>query len=300
MTWASMAITDATSSSYVIGLSGDVGNLWAVQDTGHLFRSTGGAFARQFSFSYGAVDLYASGNTVVILQTRTIRTCTSGCTQESDFATLDLLNSGMNWNLFGGALCGQGASHIVAAVSDVNDKTQLFEWNGTTWSRTNTNFGIDDPRSCWFDEQGRLFVSGEDAVAFDDGGAITVIPLSSNFSIYLGGTNVGGTNWVTGQYAYVASGSGATLTKMTNNGESLLHAAGGLRSDEVFLLGYYNSTNAVGAGFKWDGTQLRPVGNSIPQFGAQSTVRVIYPASANELYLAGTNGTGPTIVRGRR
>ncbi len=299
LTWSNMAMRDVTSTSYVIGLSGEPGNLWALQDTGHLFRSTGGEFVRQFAFTGGAKAIYASGNTVVVLQTRRIRTCTSGCTQDSDFATLDLLNSGLNWNLFGGALCAQGPSHVIAAVSDTNDRTQLFEWNGTSWARTISNFGIDDPRACWFDVQGRLFISGEDAVAFEDNGAVTTIPLSANFSLYFGGANVNGTNWVTGQYGFVASGTGATLTALTTGGGAL-YAAGGLRADEVFLLGAYNPTNGVGSGYRWDGAQLRALGNSISPFGPQSAVRVIHPASATELYLAGTDGTGPVILRGRR
>ncbi|MGV3619545.1 MAG: hypothetical protein ACO1OB_01940 [Archangium sp.] len=300
LTWANMAIAGATSSSYLIGLSGDQGNLWAVQDTGHLFRATTGGFVHQFSFPYGAHDIYASGNMVVILQTRAILTCTTDCTQLANYAELDLLNSGANWNLFGETLCGEGTSRVVAVVSDTDSQAQLMEWNGSTWARTANDIGVRYPRGCWFDEQNRLWVIGEDGVVFEDAGAFTPIVLSNNFTTYTSGVSFGATNWVAGGNGYVASGTGATLTPLTSNGNNLLWAAGGLRSDEIFFLGYWTSTNGVGSGYRWDGVQLKPMGNLLPSFGSGSTVRVIHKVSDTELYLAGSNGSGPAIVRGRR
>ncbi|PZR18779.1 MAG: hypothetical protein DI536_02550 [Archangium gephyra] len=300
LTWSNMAISGATSTSYVIGLSGEKNNLWAVQDTGHLFRSTTGGFVHQFSFPYGAHDVYASGNLVVLLQTRAIRTCITDCTQLANFAQFDLLNSGANLNLFGETLCGQGTSRVVAIVSDTDNDAQVMEWNGSTWTRTASDIGVRYPRGCWFDEQDRLWVIGQDAVVFDDGGAFTPIPLSSNFTTYTAGVSFAGTQWLAGQYGYVASVAGTTVTPRNSGGDNILWAAGGLSADEIFFFGYWTGTNAVGNGFKWDGSQLRPVGNLLPSFGSGSTVRVIHKVSDTELYVAGTNGSGPAIVRGRR
>lgn len=300
LTWSNMAISGATSTSYVIGLSGDAGNLWAVQDTGHLFRSTGGAFVHQFSFPYGAHDVYASGTMVVILQTRAILTCSTDCTQLTNYAQFDLLNSGANLNLFGETLCGQGTSRMVAVVSDTDNDAQVMEWNGNSWSRTASDIGVRYPRGCWFDDQNRLWVVGQDGVVFDDGGAFTPISLSTNFTTYTSGISFGSTNWVAGQYGYVGSGSGATITSLNTGGDNLLWASGGLSSDEIYFLGYWTGTNGIGSGFKWNGTQLKPVGNLLPAFGSGSTVRVIHKVSDTELYVAGTNGSGPAIVRGRR
>lgn len=300
LVWSNMALTNATSSSYIIGLSGEQGDLWAVQDTGHLFRSTGGAFVHQFSFDYGAHDVYAAGGMVVILQTRAILTCTSGCTQLSDFTRLDLLNSAINWNLFGETLCGQGTSRVVAIVVNTSNQAQLMEWNGTTWSRTANDLGVVHPRGCWFDAQDRLFVVGQDGVVIEDNGGFTPVSLSSNFTTYTSGVSFGDTNWVVGQQGYVASGMGTTFTKLVTGGGSILWAAGGLSADELYFFGYWSSTNGIGNGFKWNGAQLQPVGNLLPGFGAQSTVRVIHRVSDTELYVAGTNGNGPAIARGRR
>jgi hypothetical protein len=304
LTWAAMGISGVTSNSYIIGFSGAANDLWAVQDTGHLFHSTGGAFTRHFAFQYGARDLYASGGTVVMIQTRSIRTCVapSPCTQDSDFQQLDLLNSGMNWNFFGEALCGRGPNDITAIVSDTTNNALLFTWNGTSWSR-GPSLGIAYPQACWFDANGGLYVSGQDAVLFYDQGAGSLATLSSNFTGYNRGAVVDGTSWLSGPYDYVARGTGTSFTPVVpigGGGNQLLWTVGGLRSDEVFALGYYQATNAVGIGFKWNGTQLRPVGNLIPGFGQGATARVIHVTEPNELFVAGGDSSGPLITRGRR
>lgn len=305
LTWNLMGVSGATSTSYVIGLSGDEGDLWAVQDTGGLFHATTGAFQKQFAFQYGAIDLFASGGTVVMIQTRTIRTCTAPapCTQDADFQTLDLLNSGMNWNLFGEALCGTSANHIAAVVSDTNSIGQLFEWDGTQWTRTLANLGLTNPHACWFDPQGRLFISGEDGAVMVDQGAATPITLSANGSAYYRGMTVAGTNWLVGVNDLVARGQGATLTPVVPLGGAqmqMLRAAGGLDANEVFAVGYWVSTNAIGSGFKWDGTSLKPLGaTAIIGFGSGSTVRVIHRVGSS-LYFGGGDSNAPLITRARR
>ena len=64
LTWAIMSITGTTSSSNIIGVSGTHNDVWAVQDTGNLFHSTGGAFAKVVGFN-SATGLYASDGGVV-------------------------------------------------------------------------------------------------------------------------------------------------------------------------------------------------------------------------------------------
>lgn len=301
MTWVSMGISGATSSSYIIAMSGSSTDLWAVQDTGHLFHSTGGVFAWQFAFQYGAKDLYASGGTVVMIQTRAIRTCTSGCTQDADFQTLDLLNSGMNWNLFGEALCGRGPNQISAVVSDTNNRGQLFEWNGATWTRTNTNLPIDEPRACWFDANGGLYIAGRDAVVFYDQGAASAAALSNDFTGYTGGAVVDGQAYIVGPSDYVARGTGTNFTRISMPGAGqLFHAVGGLSGSEVFAVGYYTSTNSVGNGLLWNGSQFRPLGDKFPGFGSGSTARVVHVTTPTEIFIAGGDGSGPLIARGRR
>jgi len=301
LAWTSIGIGGSTSTSYVIALTGSATDLWAAQDTGPLFHSTGGAFTFQFSFQYGVKDLYASGGTVVMIQTRAIRTCTSGCTHDADFQQLDLLNSGMNWNLFGEAVCGTSPTNIVAVVSDTNNRGQLFEWHGSSWVRTNTNLPIDNPTHCWFDDAGHLYISGEDAVVYYDQGAATPVALSNNFTSYTSGAFVGGSAWVVGPYDYVAKGAVNTFTPVTLAGAGqLLHAVGGLSATEVFAFGYYTSTNRVGNGYRWNGTALSPVGDLIPGFGSGSTVRVVHVTGPNELYVAGGDGSGPLVARARR
>lgn len=300
LTWASMSFIDVTSSQALVGFSGEQNNLWALQGSGDLFRSTGGAFSRQLAFPAGRA-LYVSGSTVVVALSRSIRTCTSGCTQDSDFATTALYNTSISWDLYAEAACGEGPSHIVMLVTDVNSQGQLLEWNGSTWTRTNTNLGVRYPRACWFDAAGNLYVAGENRVVFFEGGAGTPIEYGADFKIYRGGAEVDGTQWVVGEQHFIAKGTGATIPKVNGGASSpTLQAVGGLRGDEVFALGFYTTTNAVGVGFKWDGTQFKPVGNTLPGFVAQSSVRAILPTAPNELFIAGSITTGPLVLRGRR
>ncbi len=296
LSWASIAITGATSSSYVIGISGSATDLWAVQDTGYLFHSTGGAFTLQTPIQYGAKALYASGGTVVIIQTRAIRTCTANCTSETAFATLDLL--GGPWNLFGEAVCGRGPNDITAIVSGTDSMAQVFHWDGVAWTRTNTNQGVLYPNSCWFDSAGGLNVVGQDVVVRTDQGATTTETLSTSSTSYNGGIDVGGTSWVVGPNHYVARRTGSTWTPFTVSTTSTLHTVGGLSANEVYALGYF--ATSVGNGFKWNGTTLAPLGNILPNTGTQSMIRSMVVTGPNELYLGGSNTSGPIIIRGRR
>lgn len=291
-----MAITGVTSTSYIIGISGTATDLWAVQDTGYLFHSTGGAFALQTPIQYGAKALYASGGTVVIMQTRAIRTCTANCTSEAAFATFDLL--GGSFNLFGEAVCGRGPNDITAVVSDTTSMAQLFHWDGVSWTRTNANLGVQYPNACWYDAAGGLNVVGQDVVVRTDMGATTTETLSTNSSAYNGGIEVGGTSWVVGANHYVARRSGSTWTPFPVTTSSTLYAVGGLSENEVYALGYYATT--VGNGFKWNGTTLTPLGNILPNTGMQSAIRSMIVTAPNELYLGGSNTSGPIIIRGRR
>ncbi|MFZ5439523.1 MAG: hypothetical protein ACOZQL_05925 [Myxococcota bacterium] len=306
LTWSSVGLADAPSGSHIVGLSGAANDLWAVQDyNSGVFHSTGGGFTRLFSLQDGAVGLYASGGTVVILQGRAIRTCTppAPCTQESDFARLDLLNSAMSWNLFGEAVCGRGPTQIAAIVSNTQSLAELFEWNGTSWTRTNGNLGVANPSRCWYGDDGALYVSGEDGLVHYDQGAATPIVLTTDGTGFNGGMTVAGTSWVAGWKEHVARGTGTSFTPVTplnGSGMQVLYAAGGLRADEVFFFGYYVSSNAQGNGFRWDGATLRPVGDLLPGFGQGSTVRLLHVTGPNELYVAGGDGTRPLVARARR
>ncbi|MDP2273111.1 MAG: hypothetical protein Q8K32_20400 [Archangium sp.] len=296
LSWASITLTGATSSSYIIGISGSATDLWAVQDTGYLFHSTGGAFTLQTPIQYGAKALYASGGTVVIIQTRSLRTCTANCTTEAAFANFDLL--GGAFNLFGEAVCGLGPNDITAIVSGTDSMAQVFHWDGTAWTRTNANLGVRYPRACWFDAAGSLNVVGEGAVARSEMGATTIQPLASAATVYYGGADVGGTSWVVGPSHYVARRSGSTWTPFTVSTTSTLHVVGGPSENEVYALGYFASS--VGNGFKWNGTTLAPLGNILPNTGTQSMIRSMVVTGPNELYLGGSNTSGPIIIRGRR
>ena len=299
LTWSTMSISGATSSSYIIGISGSATDLYAIQDTGYLFHSTGGAFSLVSPIQYGAKGLYAAGGTIAILQNRGFKTCTSNCINDAAFTEFDLV--GLPNNLTGEAICGREANDITAIVSDTNYMGQVFHWNGSTWTLTDSNLALKYPRHSWFDNTGALMVVGEDRVIRSDQGANTPEALSTNATTYYGGAAVGGVNWVVGPMHYVGSDSGTGFTQQTvsTSSPSILYAVGGLSENEVYALGYWHST--AGMGFKWNGTTLTPLGpTGLPGTASQSTIRRIHVTAPNELYLAGSTTSGPLIIRGRR
>ena len=299
LSWSSMTISGATSASYIVGISGTATDLWAVQDTGYIFHSTGGAFSLVTPIQYGAKDLYAAGGTVVIIQTRSLRTCTSNCTTETAFADFDLLAG--PYNLFGEAVCGNGPNDITAIVSDTSNQAQVFHWDGNMWTRTNSNLGVRYPRDCWFDSTGALNVVGEDFVVHSESGASSNQPLtaSPSLSIYYGGEGVGGTSWVVGPSSFISRRTGSTWTQLPQSNATTLFTVGGLSENEVYALGFWHST--AGNGFKWNGTSFTPMGaNALPNTGSGSSIRTMLVTAPNELYIAGSNNTGPIILRGRR
>ena len=296
LTWANVSIGGVTSSSYITSISGTPTDVWAAQDTGYVFHSTGGAFSLQFPIQYGVKELYANGGTVVIVQTRSIRTCTSSCTTETAYTDFSLLNG--TFNLFGEAACGRGPNDITVIVSDTQNMAQVFHWDGTSWTRTNSNLGIAYPRACWFDEGGVLYVAGQDEVARSDSGATTIETLSNNLSTYYGGASIAGTQWVVGQSGYVGRRNGTTWTKVAGPSTSILWAIGGLAENEMYGFGYWDSS--AGNGVKWNGSVLSAAGNLLPGTGSQSTIHTMLVTGPNEIYAAGNNQSGPIIVRGRR
>ncbi len=298
LNWALMTITGASSDTAIIGLGGTHNDVWALQESGGVFHSTGAAFNKVGQFGYSNA-FYASGSTVAIVQTRTILTCTGGCDDAGAYTNLPLLDGG--WNYFGETVCGEGANHVVVVVTDTNSDAVLFDWDGSGWSHTNA-IGISYPQACWFDGNGGLYVAGEGGMVFLEGGASTQVPLGDNGSYIYGGVTMDdSTTWAVGSYQFVARGSATSFTQVPTSGASAsFRAAGGLQSDEVFLLGYYTTTNAIGSGYVWNGTQLKKVGDTLPNMRSGSMVNAVLPAASNELFMGGSDGNGPVILRGRR
>jgi hypothetical protein len=167
------------------------------------------------------------------------------------------------------------------------------------WARTDTNLGIAYPRGCWFDSAGALYVIGQDAVIRSESGATTTDTLSTNLTGYYGGAEVGGTQWIVGPNHYVARQTAPRVwTKFPVTTSSTLWTVGGLSEAEVYAFGYWETT--AGNGFKWNGTALTPVGNLLPGTGSQSMIRAMLVTGPNEIYVAGSNQSGPIIIRGRR
>lgn len=304
LVWSTVGMQDTISSLAVVAISGDANDVYAGQELGDLFHSNGGGFNRLFRFTSGIRSIYASGGTVVVVSSGDIRTCTSNCTTEAAFSTVSLNNSAINWSLFGKAACGDGPNHVMVIATDRTSSAngQVIEWNGTSWQRTNSNLGVTNPTACWFDGSGNFYVAGDDKVVFVENGSSTPINFSTNNSSYRGGATVDGVTWVVGPNLFVAKGSGLSISQVSTGHtvSQTLAAVAAVSSDEVYLLGYYSSTNGLGLGLKWNGSGFVALGNSLPSFDAQSSARVTHRTSANEVFVGGSDSDGPIIIRGRR
>lgn len=305
MTWASMGIMNNTSSDALIGISGELNDVWAVADySGGVFHSTGAAFNRVLTLSGTSKGIYARGGTVVVVQQQNIQTCTTGCETVANYSAVALNQTNFGAALTGKAICGKSPTDITVIAEKNDYDAVILKWNGTVWITENSNTALSTPTACWFDDAGRLMVVADEGVGVFEGGAGTPVVLSTNSQLtYLGGGTVNGTSFVVGNYSFVAKGTNVTWAPIpipqTVSDQSFLRAVGGLRDDEVFLLGYHTSTN--GPGLLWNGTTLKKIGTGvIPSFTDQTTVRAILKTSPTELLLAGGSSSGPIVVRGRR
>ncbi len=283
-----------TGSGPILGLGGVAGDLWALQDNGNLYHSTGGAFALQDTFTGGVKALHVVGNTIVVVQYRSIQWCTANCTATSAFTGIDLISL----QLDGEAACGKNATTFAVIVSDVNSMAQLYEWNGAGFTRTNQSLGVRYPRACWYDASGALNISGENKIIQYDQGAATPQVITTNATTFMGGFDLEGTSWTVGQNGAVARRTGSAWSPFTTSSTGTLWTVGGLRADEIFAFGYFQSS--VGNGYKWNGTALVPTGDLLPNGGSMSLFRSMLITSPTELYVGGQNASGPVVVRGRR
>ncbi len=297
VSWEQLALVGA-GEARPVALTGAQHDVWAALENGQLFRSTGGDFSEAVQFS-AARDLFVTGGTVVLLQTRFLRTCTSGCDEATSYDQLDLNNSAANWNYFGVALCGEGPEHIVAVTTDTANAGKLFEWNGQTWS-LGTSIPIYAPESCWFGPDGALYVAGSGGVVHLAHGAMTAIALGESGGYVSRGVTLDGTAWAVGAKNLVAKGTGIELTELpTDELSNVLLAAGGFSGDEVYLLGSYS--NLTGPGYVWNGAELKPLGRALPPFDSSAgIVRAMLRTGPQELFIAGTVGLTPVILRGRK
>lgn len=289
-----MSISGVTGTGPILALSGVHNDVWAIQDNGNLYHSTGGAFALVTQFSGGVKGLHVVGNLIVVLQYRAIRWCSSNCTTPTAFDTIDLVSPGLDAE----AACGKDASTIAVIVSDTSSMAQLYEWNGTTFMRTNQNLGVRYPRACWYDAAGGLNVAGEDKIINYANGAASPQVITTTGTTYFGGYDAAGTGWTAGQNGTVAKRVGSSWSKLTTTSTNTLYAVGGPRSDEIFMFGLFQSN--VGNGYRWNGTSLVPTGELLPSSGSQSVFRHLLVTSPDELFVGGSNQAGPVIVRGSR
>ncbi len=290
-----MTMTGGTGSGPIIGLGGVVGDVWALKDNGELFRSTGGAFSLQDTFSGGVRGLAVSDDAIVVVKFRGVMHCPRGtCTALADYTEFNLVSLGLDSH----AACVGPAGRLVFIASDTSSMARYFERDGGTWVDQGA-VGLRYPRSCWFGSDGSLVISGEEKLVRVSEGAATPeqITAPSSGITFHGGAEVGGVSLVAGSGGKVAvrDGGWELLPTVSTN---TLFAVGGLRGDELFALGSFQSS--AGNGYVWNGASLRTVGALLPGLTTSSVVRSIHPAGPNELYVGGETGTGPVLLRGRR
>jgi len=233
----------------------------------------------------------------VVVRYRAILFCTMGtaCTSESMFTSIDLVPLGLD----GEAACARNASTLAVVVSDTGSMGQLYEWNGTTFTRTQTSLGVRYPRSCWYDTAGRLHVAGENKiVVYEQSAALPETLVNSGSVTFSGGFSDQTASWAVGTSGNVHRRVGSAWAPLVTNTTNTMSAVGGPTPDEIYVFGFWGP--AYGNGFKWNGSTLTGTGNLLPSATSQSSMRVIRVTGPNELYVGGGTPSGPLIFRGRR
>lgn len=292
--FGTVGLTGSTSGLGLVGVSGEPGNVWVVQESGHTFRSTGGAFAHVLAFSY-AQDIFARGSTVVVLQTRTIRTCTNGtCAADADYATFNLLTSSINH--FGTGLCGRSATDLYMVGTDSSNVGVLYHFDGQTWALENQALPISGATACWVDGSD-VYVSGTGGAARVSGGAAYFEAAGTNASAtFYGGAAVDGVRWLVGDSAsvYRHASSGWVLAS-SDTSTGTFHGIAAPTSLDAFV--FANQGGSV-PGLHCDGVAWQTA-TALPGFGS-GYVRGATAVSPHEIYFVGENSSGPVVVRGSR
>lgn len=296
-TFGSVQFQDTMSSSGIVGLGGVTGDVWALQESGALLRSTNGPFTRQFTFTGGGRDLYVNGSTVVVALWRALRVCTSGCSLETDFSDFNLVSLGLD----AFAVCGRGTA-IWAITEDTMYNGGLYQLVNGQWTSLGA-LPIRYPRHCWVDDADVLWVAGQNGVVRYDGQSSVfeeVTPPQTGVTFY-GGASIGGTAWVVGGGQRIARRTGPATWVVEEHpaGSSQTLLAIGGPADAMLAIGGVQQSSRprylTSDGGTW--TEVNTALPGLPGFGAGN---VVFAPSNALLYIGGVNDTGPWIARGTR
>lgn len=287
---ASMTISQQ-GSSRIVALSGTVGDVWALEQGGWLFRSTSGPFERVVQLGGLATGLVVSGGGVFTINADNIRSCLGSCTTAAAFSTFNLDQFEQGW-----ALCGRAPDDLWAVAETSSSKTSLYHRAGGTWVNVASALPLASPRGCSVDGAGVVYVSGADGVLrYDHGGAAfeAIGAAGTVFTaVFASGTEV---QAVGDKYRVGRRGAGGAWTVLdgpvAGDGLFALHGSG-----PEFMVKAGGSHTSVRSNWAtWDGTRWREADQNL------RGLEMVYAAlavSPREVYFGGWNNVGgEAIVR---
>ncbi len=305
-TYSSLAMP-TTNGSYVDGLSGRSGEVWATTEYGHVFHKTDAGFGEVLgSWTSQLNNVYVSpGGGVVLLSTREAWACPSNCNTYADFTMQSMGTAATTM----GALCGTDYSDLYAVGDRDNEAIAvLYHFDGNTWSQVSNDLGITYPRGCFMRSDGVMWVVGlVDVVRWEQGAAtlesldldLTAIgtDVSSQYWYGVGGT--GDVLWAVGSKhrAIVRDATGHwTLAANPAQQSGTFYAMGTVGPNELYAGGYAYSTEV-----NWWHSDGGTWAASSPDIPFLDTVRAVWVAGPNEMYIGGDDSSGaPMIVRATR
>ncbi len=299
--FASVAVA-ATSGDYIVGISGRSGETYAISDVAHLFLSTGGGFTQILNTGLtgtGKGVYVASNGAVFPVTQRQLGSCLSNCTMGSSY-TVQATATSVDVE----AVCGRSETEVYAVIEDISFNAQLWKWSGTMWTNMVNNLGVRYPRACVVLSDGTVAVAGQTSVAFHLNGittvetAATVPPLTNNesqshqwYTLGLAGSKL----WAGGYYRRVSVRNGVDTWQLTTfmSTFATTWAIGGVTETEVLAGGTAEGGITVR---RFDGAMWR----DLPALPTITSVRSMFVAGPNEIYLGGTDGTNPAIDKAFR
>lgn len=237
--WSSMVLP-TSSSTPIVAISGQVGDVWALQYSSQLYRSTGGAFTAVVALPSQGAGLHAWNGTVTVATAFELWTCTSDCTVRANYVRFALPNG-----VTVGALCGRGTKVTVIAAP-ANGRAQRWDQTGTQWTMSIGDLGTTGAESCWFDQNDTLWVGSVNRVTqVTASGSISHAVLGNAGLLYGGGAAVAGENFVAGVDTFARFSAGSWVRSPEVTGEMTVVAA--LSSTSAYVVG------RGGVAYWWNG-----------------------------------------------
>lgn len=298
-TFSTMALNGApTSAGPIVGLvEAQNGDVFAMSQSGTLYRSTGGS---RFEALFTLTGLYAldfdgtADGPMFAISTVYFWRCLSNCAEAASWERIPGTGSGFGFT----ALCVASSTDVLVLGEQGSFNDGFYStWNGALLSGRNT-LDADGPNACWKNVNGELIIAADQAV-------VRYTPSDSSFTTetapaksWRGGGSGGGRDWL--------SGTGPTIAEHSDGGTTwnAVYAPVGVASLVTEIIGIsptlafgFASTSNDQHGFRFDGTRWQVMTPDLP--GEMTEVNASLRTTSGVIYVGGRDSDfNPVIIRG--